>query len=592
MATVFTNYEYPQYTKAQIWYNDGGSGHVRAAQDLANKIEAVAGSVILRNTLEHFTHNRRVGNKMTGMWDNAQRSGDVEYQRWCYDHRYITDKLFHIPARLNAENLLLKEGALPERLILTSPMYLKEICIATIIANHKRRKQGEAVKSIDLYVNELAIPTASYYFDVIRSLSNDERKLLRLFAFPPSSKDIKEKGSHEKFWQDLTKISADQVIYDPPIREIFKNSEKLPTPGTAVTVNLKAQCDLEEPFLKANAEQDGNAYKFDIAADDKVGLIMLGGIPTEDAILDYIDQTIKIAKNQSKPEGTNYLFIACGKPELGIYEKALEKLKEHTHSDNIKIIPFTGQDCKEIFGRADITITRSGGLTSMELMRLKDNPLRNDPKKVLIHAQVPKPKLDTHDLAHRALALQLAFKGKQSQNTFYQSDANEQLHDLIRAYENHLILKGIPLWEGGSAAYLLEYLSEDASIVRPDDSFATYFANTFFPESKRSFLNLDLDLVKKELVSAEKVYKKEIFKEKAKKCTLIALGALAIIAGLTVSILAATSTIFLALFIIIPLTSTLCLGGALSVAYGAIYYRKPDMNAQNNLKKRNIACIK
>ncbi len=585
-----------------IFSSSGGSGHLRAAKTLRESIEANGGKATEYNVMHHLTYSKEFGDECVRQWNDAQQCGDVKKQVKLLDRRHYFDWFAHIPARLNASNIFLNKGPFPNRVIATSPMLIAQIIDAVIHANHVRKKSGEQIISVDIHCTEPPTKGAFHFFDPIRNLNKHQRKYVRLFTLPPSEKSVEKMGGEEAFWEDLANLPLDQIIYDPPITSNLKASENMPAPNQAMTVTLKGQTTEESDFLASLGfeETEEETFSLNIKAEDKVGLIMLGGVPTEDAIKKYLDSAIAAAAQNSEhirneeetsSHGKNYLFIACGKHELGIYDKAVKRVRAVGLNDQLTIIPFTGQDCASIFARSNISITRSGGMTSCEVYALKGNPKRHDPKVALIHAEIPEPKLASNYLAHRALALDLVFQGKCAKRDFFDLSAETQDNLLKEAYENYLREKGIPLWEGSNAEYLRDTFPETTGIVRPDMVLAAHFERVFFNNGDPKMLfTVDNEYLKDDLEIVTKAYKKEIFKEKCKRIGLIALGSIAMVAAVAIAASAAFSVIYLGLFIIVPLAGCLALGGIATTILGSrIDFRK---NAQNHLFEKDISLIK
>ena len=169
---------------------------------------------------------------------------------------------------------------------------------------------------------------------------------------------------------------------------------------------------------------------------------MLGSVPEESAVMGYLEKFLQSSESLTQREGDCYFFIACGSQDENIvkgskklkknslYQKVLDRIsKEKNLNKKIRIEPFIGQRVFSIFGRSDLYITRSGGLTSAEIIKLKgrfkEGETHRDPKKVCIHSSA---------------------KG-----------ANASKEALLEA---------IPLWENGNAGYLVEYY--DAEIINTE----------------------------------------------------------------------------------------------------------------------------
>jgi hypothetical protein len=164
---------------------------------------------------------------------------------------------------------------------------------------------------------------------------------------------------------------------------------------------------------------------FTLPAQDFVACVLLGSQPAFGATLSYVKKFMRLAK-EVEQRAPLHLFIFCGHHQLG--ERSLlsqvsdliVRLKDYP--SQLTIIPLsfqTDQLIAPLFHRSDLTCTRSGGQTAMELMCL----MRGE---MWIHSEA---------------------KVNDDQN-FAQ------------------LLKGIPGWEAGNAIYLKKLWG--AKIVTPE----------------------------------------------------------------------------------------------------------------------------
>jgi hypothetical protein len=419
-----------------IFSCSGGSAHEVTAQILKEEIESQGIETKTVNvTRSSCTLNAKIGKFFTDIWDNAQLSGNVRRQTFLLRFQKCFEMLFYLSTYHSVKNILTHHPlGVPEKIILTSPLFLSPICKAVLDTNNV---SDQKIKMIELYMVEAPSNEAIYYYNSLKSLSHAQRKLIRLFTLPPSAKDIIEAGGDGNYWQAKTGLCKEsQIVYSPPLRPLFKMSEDLPFPGQAVSLSLKAQLNCEHNFLANVADEIAQErYLFHIGKEDEVALLMLGSIPSEEALFDYVRNLGGMNSSHKR-----YLFISCGHPKLGIYEKMLRFISKKEFSSIL--IPFTSQPVERIFARADMTITRSGGMTTQELLSLKTNPKREDGKRIFIHSCAKLP--------HRL-------------------PVNAQ-------FEEELIRRGIPLWEAGNARYLKEKIGK-THIVNPSTIASCFETN-------------------------------------------------------------------------------------------------------------------
>lgn len=423
-----------------IFSCSGGSAHEVTAQILKEEFESQGIKTVTTNvTRSQCTLHAKIGKFFTDIWDHAQLSGNVSRQIFLLNFQKTFERIFYFPTYLHVKNILIADPrGIPNKIILTSPLFLSPICSAVISANNLKSNPDKKINSIELYMVEAPSDEAIYYYKALKDLSQEKRSLIRLFTLPPNDGDIATLGNDEVYWNDKAGLSkqAGQIIYHPPLRPLFRQSENLPAPGQDAILSLKAALNEENDFLKGAADsidEQSRTYIFNISKEDKVTLLMLGSIPSEEALFNYVRTIGKTISSDATNK--SYLFISCGAPKLGIYQKMVAFIARENFSSTL--IPFTAQPVEKIFARADFTITRSGGMTTQEILSLKTNPKRNDSKMVLIHS------------------------GAISSHAF--------------PSEEDLIKRGIPLWEAGNARYLKEKINE-IHIVNPT-SINSYILN-------------------------------------------------------------------------------------------------------------------
>jgi hypothetical protein len=389
-------------------YTSGGTAHERAMQELCCKQEGIQSFNLFNSTSTFFPF---IGRLLGWMWDRSQRKGKVRRQILLGHLQHLADRFFFLPTYWTLRQLFSRRSP-PEKVLVTSPLFFGAVCKAAFEAG---------VSAVHLYMVEPPSEAAGYYFNTIKKLPQKQRERLILYAQHPMQEDLAFYEGEENYWHKKAGLRIDQICFDPPVKEVFKNARSaLPYPGQQLSLTLEGYPD-----------------PFSIASQDRVGLIMLGGVPTVQALYDYLESVIALA-HQYTATSKNFLFVACGK-RLEFYEKMKARLKNYEIPSHLQVIPFFNQPVEQIFGRADFTITRSGGMTSLEILELKKR--EKDDKLILIHAEI---------------------QGKE-----------------LHLSEEALIRQGIPLWEGGNARYLQKTIP-GTRIVTPQDA-GPHIAKKFYP---------------------------------------------------------------------------------------------------------------
>ena len=324
-----------------------------------------------------------LGDWAVNAWDSAQRRGDLSYLErhawWGWLAEFFMYPIVYFRTKWMLQSLSVE----PEFVVSTQAFCINAIVSAMRTVNHEK---GWNMR-MDVHLTDMPSKKASHFFPSIRKLSNDDElcKMVTLHAPKPI---IKPTESEEEFWQ--RHIGKVKVITDDtyPIRQAFLDTEALK--------NVLFQPTYEVP-IRLNRPEEG-PLNTTIKQEDKVAMLMLGSVPTTEAVHEWLKLFARESKEAADKQRTHHFFLYCGQPGSELWHSVKAELSKLELPANCNIVPFTDQDdtvIAPLMARCDMSITRSGGLTSMELIQLAyaDIPKRPD-KKVLIHSEglfFPKP---------------------------------------------------------------------------------------------------------------------------------------------------------------------------------------------------------
>ena len=274
---------------------------------------------------------------------------------------------------------------------------------------------------------------AKHFFGGIKALSPKDIPFLKVLTTNPL---LKENETEEQFWKKHCNLPLSSILYEHlPLRPSF--FQYINNPGFTNLVLDLAISSPEDLHLThktlsygtAETKRSKNNLSITVNLEDKVALMMLGANPNPAAILSYAKQFIHILQERNYPLRKDLFFIFCSsqvKIKPGLRDQILDLVqKTKNYPQNLTIIPISHQNdhiVAPLLHRSNLTITRSGGLTSMELLSVSQG-------QILIHQEptfITIPKFIPH---------------------------------------SHTFLEGMPPWESGNADFLR--IKKGARLITP-----------------------------------------------------------------------------------------------------------------------------
>lgn len=424
--------------------SSGGSGHLQAAKAKNREIllQYPEAKIITIDLLVDWL-GKRLGGSFAKMWNNAQSSGNVAALNFYSTAQPAADAFFFLPIFIHAIYTLLKEDI--DQVIDTQPMGTKALLKAVRFVNYYKKKHIKVKKIVtDLPSNE-----AFHFFLPIRHLSKKDKQVLQLFTTTPLLTNPNQ--TPDQFWKTNCNLSENEVFYNQlPIRSSFNQFEKShPLKNSPLILNIFSNNSKDThlihralSFGSAKAARKKNAITYSIDPKDKVAILMLGTYPHKKTALSYIKGFIKIFQENNYLNRKDHLFVLCShkKTTKTSLQEDINRLLEKTsnYPKNLTIVPLPYQDDQiiaSLLHRSDATFTRSGGLTSMELL-------------TVCHGQI------------------------------YIHKNPHQIPKIYRFIKRNNAPQGMPPWEIGNARYL--QAKKGAKFTSPDtlkDSCRSYFCS-------------------------------------------------------------------------------------------------------------------
>ena len=351
----------------------GGGGHIQATKAKCRQIKEKHPNTefVFFDTLME-TYGARLGKFFVWQWDSALENGDVTYQEWLRISGHpIAEKLFWLPIFFKVLHQCFFNGI--TKIIDTQIMGTSAIISALRLVKLFKKREVKYEKII----TELPSEKATCFFSPIKSLSKKEKPYITVScAFSP----LIEKPVSEQFWQTHCGIPSKEVLVDtPPLRPEFLKLINQPKLNRQLTLKIHTHSDEELKLVQSAAERGyielenhNPSLHLEVSEQAKVSVIMLGSRPHEKALLSYVSHYIEMAKQYEDQQ--HLLFVFCRnydeKPQ-SLLKRVCDLVQFESHfpqSLSVIPLPFQNDDLiAPLFKRSDMTLTRSGGITSMEL---------------------------------------------------------------------------------------------------------------------------------------------------------------------------------------------------------------------------------
>ncbi len=418
---------------ALIITTSGGGGHIQAARAkiLEIGLEHKDSTIVVKDILLEAA-GKYFGKKMIKIWDSSQRKGSVRTLEFWASAVPVFSIIFYVPVLFQILYLLFKHDI--NRVIDTQPLALPSIIHGMRIYNFFTGKH----LILEKFLTEFPTDYAAHYLKPIKRLRQTSRKLIKLFSAPPL---LKTHRSSKAFWKDYTGLSESSISYGSfPIRPTFQKFKDSHSESEAVELIVRLTSENEKKLLVPLLQKSWTTYQvkedsilFKLLPEHRVSTLMLGSQPTQSATLKYVKKFIQLAKKDLNKKN-HWLFVFCSKKR---FEDVSLQTKIHNliinnqnFPSNLNIIPMSAQEDSVIaplFNRSDATVTRSGGVTAMELMTVAKG----------------------HIWIHR----------ETSDSIFEKFLKNRSFFELYS-------YKGMPKWEYGNANYLEK--EKGAQIITPE----------------------------------------------------------------------------------------------------------------------------
>ncbi len=347
-----------------------GGGHLQAAKAKYCELKtAYPDAFILEQDISFDWVGRWCGTGIKHLWGGSQARGNIFILMFfSHAHRYA-DYLIWLPVFFSTLRVCIKYNI--DTIFDTQVMSTSAIVKALRIIKWWKGKEILLQKIL----TDLPTKWAQHFFRGIRHLSKKDRAFIRLLTTKP----LLDQGETDAlFWQTHCNLPMSAISYSKlPLRPAFFNPPDLKG-GLDISIPSPGNLHITHKILSygsISVTRSKDHISIPITPQDRVTVLMLGANPNPAVILSYTNHFIKILKKYQSPNRKDLFFIFCNSQisSLSNFRKQLLKLIQTTkdYPLGLTIIPIPHQNdliVASLFHRSDATITKSGGLTSMELL--------------------------------------------------------------------------------------------------------------------------------------------------------------------------------------------------------------------------------
>ena len=428
--------------------NTGGNGHLQTAKTIKAQIkEKYPDAQVDQIDIFEGFFGTALGKFFAERWNGVQRSGNILLQAFYISTISLLNLPFSLPIYIGLIRLLFQHNY--QGIVNTQNMCITAIIKAVRMYN---LVSGRNLR-VDQIITDLPTDDTTIYFPYIRRLSKKDRSYLNIKTTKPL---LDPSIDEETFWREQCRVELSDIEYIPlPIRPAFKAyTNKKKDTENPLLLNLSLPNPVDQDALLYTASngalnvKKNNIYcSFEIQPEDFVSVMMLGAYPHKSSITKYLKSFIDIISRRGETNRRDIVFVFCAKPpphSQPLQQKIIELIESSKNfPSNLIILPLPYQEDSVIaplFHRSDLTLTRAGGITAMELLSVCSG-------KILIHRARPTVNLPKFLLNRKT------------------------------------ILEGMPPWEYGNVRYLKA--KKGAQIITPE-TFESISAPYFLEERKSS----------------------------------------------------------------------------------------------------------
>ena len=352
----------------------GGGGHLQAAKAKHLELCKEPNTTIIQRDVFLNYLGKLVGTSFAETWNYCQAHGKITFLYLFSVCMYYVDKVISPLLMVRFFFTLVRHNI--THVIDTQHEGTKAFLRVIRFLSKWKKKRIHYEKVL----TDLPTKKCNHYFRPFRKLSAKYKEYLTVCTTKPL---LEAEETEESFWKKYTGLSLENIHYtDFPLRPTFKDLTKHEhlslTFNTYSPEQTHAVCKAisfgSSPFKR---QKDSVAWEHE---GETLSLITLGSYPQKSLMVDYMKEFIR-QKNLHNKERKDVLFLLVG-PEhtaLEYFHAIIEEIEKHQdYPKTLTVVPLAFQHdtaLAPLYASLDFIIAKSGGLTTMELIKAVDGAI-------------------------------------------------------------------------------------------------------------------------------------------------------------------------------------------------------------------------
>lgn len=354
--------DYTKSKKIAVVYCKAGGGHEAASIAVESQIKAINEKIeFIRLNIFDLIGQSCGDFFEKKIWGSTQEVESIWLQEKFISFLPFFDFLFSSTALKSFKTFLEMHSI--DHVIDTQPLVTQAI-LASAMSHSEITKTSIIVEKV---LTEIPSHRSSYFIQRIQKVSCAHKMHLRLRIFDPQNKiNIAAQ----------TGLEQHQIINTlPPLRRAFLDESLFTKKDLIIQCKDHEEIELLKSLPGVADKINNNTFNMSLDKDTKYITLLLGANSSHQALENYVEELLEHFKFQS-PKKTIAIMAFC--PNFEIQQRLVKIYLAKQMETTVQLFPISRQNdtvIAPLYHLSHLTITKSGGLTSMELATVRKSPM-------------------------------------------------------------------------------------------------------------------------------------------------------------------------------------------------------------------------